>query len=227
MRCRRQRPVQVGSLCCVAARLRRLPPAASVLARLPTCATASLLCFHSDARIRSEASTGYEGGSLEEAWRAALFRLFDELPAEQRARVSSVAIDGTSSTTLLIDGDTGRCLAPPKMYNEAQGAAAVARAKAMAPPDHTATAPTSTLCKVLEWDEAGAWQAAAATGVEPAIVHQAGGLCGVCMEHVVAEMRFPDCDATDTCWGGRHSGMRCARWRRNVGFFFFPALLPR
>lgn len=106
---------------------------------------------------------------------SALWRLLGSLPAEQRRHVASLAIDGTSATTLLIDGATGACLAPPKMYNDAQGADAVARAKQIAPADHTATAATSTLCKVLAWDGEGAWQKAVAAGLEPAIVHQAGG----------------------------------------------------
>jgi sugar (pentulose or hexulose) kinase len=111
---------------------------------------------------------------------SALWKLLASIPAEQRRRIASLAIDGTSATTLLIDGGSGRCLAPPKMYNEAQNAAVVAHAKQMAPPDHAATAATSTLCKVLAWDEAGVWQAAAAAAagaeggeLEPAILHQA------------------------------------------------------
>ena len=112
--------------------------------------------------------------------RSALWKLLASIPAEQRRRIASLAIDGTSATTLLIDGSSGRCLAPPKMYHEVQPAAVVARAKQIAPPEHTATAATSTLCKVLAWDEAGVWQAAAAAAagaaggeVEPAILHQA------------------------------------------------------
>lgn len=96
------------------------------------------------------------------------------MPSAQRQRVASLAIDGTSATTMLIDAASGRCLAPPKMYNEAQSAAAVARAKQLAAEGHTATAATSTLCKVLEWDAEGAWQAAAEQGLDPAFVHQAG-----------------------------------------------------
>ncbi|PRW56955.1 Six-hairpin glycosidase [Chlorella sorokiniana] len=65
------------------------------------------------------------------------------------------------------------------MYNEAQSAAAVARAKQLAPEGHTATAATSTLCKVLEWDAAGAWQAAAEQGLDPAFVHQADWVAGL------------------------------------------------
>lgn len=42
-----------------------------------------------------------------------------------RAAVRGVAIDGTSSTALLVDGATGQPLGPPKMYDEAQPLAAV------------------------------------------------------------------------------------------------------
>ncbi len=42
-----------------------------------------------------------------------------------RRAVRAVALDGTSSTALLVDGATGRPLGPPKMYDEAQPAAAV------------------------------------------------------------------------------------------------------
>lgn len=107
--------------------------------------------------------------------RSALYRLLDAVPAEQRGRIAALAIDGTSATTLLIDGSSGRCLAPPKMYNEAQGADAVARTEVIAPRGHTATASTSTLCKVLAWDEQGSWQSAATQGAQPAFCHQAGG----------------------------------------------------
>ena len=126
--------------------------------------------------------------------RRALWQLLDAVPSAQRQRVASLAIDGTSATTMLIDAASGRCLAPPKMYNEAQSAAAVARAKQLAPEGHTATAATSTLCKVLEWDAEGAWQAAAEQGLDPAFVHQAGKRGGelggwdvVCVvDHIVA-----------------------------------------
>jgi hypothetical protein len=109
---------------------------------------------------------------------SALWQLLEAIPADQRRRIASLAIDGTSATTLLIDGDSGRCLAPPKLYNEAQPQSVVQRARQMAPAEHTATAATSTLCKVLAWDEEGLWQGAEAQGVEPAIVHQADWVAG-------------------------------------------------
>ena len=153
-------------------------------------------------------------------WERALFSLLSSLPAEARARVASLAIDGTSATAMLVDANSGRALAPPKLYNEAQGAEAVAAAKvrrvlmvggrggrgkrrqpwprfpnvaplmlmnkppplkkqAIAPPAHTAAAPTSTLCKLLTWHLAGTWQAAAAAGAAPALLHQADWLAAL------------------------------------------------
>ncbi|GLC37560.1 hypothetical protein PLESTB_001760900 [Pleodorina starrii] len=85
------------------------------------------------------------------AWRRVLFELIGSLDPAVRSSVASVAFDGTSATAMLVDPRDGTPLAPPKLYNEAQGRDVVAAAKAMAPPAHTATAPTSTLCKLLTW----------------------------------------------------------------------------
>ena len=45
------------------------------------------------------------------------------------SQVAAVAFDGTSSTSLLVDSTTGRVLAAPKLYDEAQGPEAVQAAK--------------------------------------------------------------------------------------------------
>lgn len=58
-----------------------------------------------------------------------LFELIAALPTDVVANTHSIAIDGTSSTALLVDAATGTVLAPAKLYNEAQGPAAVAAAK--------------------------------------------------------------------------------------------------
>jgi hypothetical protein len=63
------------------------------------------------------------------AWERVLFELLASLPAPARGRVASLAIDGTSATALLLDVGSGAVLAPPKLYNEAQGPEAVAAAK--------------------------------------------------------------------------------------------------
>jgi hypothetical protein len=169
---------------------------------------------------------------------SALFSLLDQVPAGVKARVGAIAIDGTSATTMLLDAESGELLAPPKLYNEAQDGAAVARAKvghsshlylpfvfirplrpplplplpstcyacyacyahtplrthiastttapqlplplqAMAPPDHTAVASTSTLCKALAWDAQGVWQHAASEGRRPVLLHQADWLASL------------------------------------------------
>jgi hypothetical protein len=109
---------------------------------------------------------------------SALWQLLGAIPGDLKPRVATIAVDGTSSTALLVDGDTGRCLALPKLYNEAQAERVVQRARQVAPPDHTATASTSTLCKLLAWDEQGLWQEAEAQGIEPAVVHQADWVAG-------------------------------------------------
>ena len=67
---------------------------------------------------------------LGDAWNAALFDLLAALDPEVMARVVSLAIDGTSATTLLLDADTGALLQPPKLYNEAQAPAIVQQVKA-------------------------------------------------------------------------------------------------
>eukprot|EP00878_Enallax_costatus_P034508 GHUV01038266.1.p1 GENE.GHUV01038266.1~~GHUV01038266.1.p1 ORF type:complete len:414 (+),score=132.25 GHUV01038266.1:205-1446(+) len=105
-----------------------------------------------------------------------LFELISALPPSVVAHTSSVAIDGTSATALLVDADTGGVLAPAKLYNEAQGPEAVAAAKVVAPPAHTATASTSTLCKGITWHQQGIWQQAAAAGAAPCLMHQADWL---------------------------------------------------
>ena len=88
----------------------------------------------------------------------ALFGLIAALPSELISKVEALAIDGTSSTALLCDRTTGEVLANPKLYNEAQGKEAVELARNLAPESHTATAGTSTLCKLLTWHLDSVWQ---------------------------------------------------------------------
>ncbi len=50
--------------------------------------------------------------------------LLKQLPQGLKDNVSSLCIDGTSSTALLVDSRRGDILAPTKIYNEDQGAEA-------------------------------------------------------------------------------------------------------
>lgn len=56
--------------------------------------------------------------------------LLKELPSDMKPHISSLCIDGTSSTALLIDSRQGDLLAPTKIYNEDQGAEPLAAIKA-------------------------------------------------------------------------------------------------
>lgn len=51
--------------------------------------------------------------------------------------------------------------------------------QSMAPPEHTATASTSTLCKLLTWDSQQLWQRLQAEGRVPQITHQADWLAAL------------------------------------------------
>lgn len=63
------------------------------------------------------------------AWQRVLFELIAALPTAVTRQVQAVAFDGTSSTSMLVDGATGRVLCAPKLYDEAQGPEAVQAAK--------------------------------------------------------------------------------------------------
>ena len=104
---------------------------------------------------------------------SALFELLDALDADVKGRAAALAIDGTSATTLLLDAEDGTLLAPPLVYNIAQPCESVEYAKSIAPPDHTATASTSSLCKVITWHQQQLWQDAAADGRSPVILDHA------------------------------------------------------
>jgi hypothetical protein len=51
--------------------------------------------------------------------------------------------------------------------------------QSMSPPSHTATASTSTLCKLLTWHQSGVWQAAQSQGATPGLLHQADWLASL------------------------------------------------
>ncbi|KAF5829568.1 hypothetical protein DUNSADRAFT_15895 [Dunaliella salina] len=123
------------------------------------------------------------GAKAEEDWAAAWERALNELilqvPSTLRSRCQGIALDGTSATAMLVDRSTGAQLAAPLLYNAAMGDKAVAMAKEIAPPSHTATASTSTLCKVIHWHLEGVWQPAQQAGKQPGLLHQADWLASL------------------------------------------------
>ena len=90
---------------------------------------------------------GIPRGGWAEAWRGALWSLLDDLPVEVRERVVSVAVDGTSGTALVVNGDDGSVVYPPMLYNEKRDDAVAA----VAPEGHTTRSASSALCKLHSW----------------------------------------------------------------------------
>ena len=90
------------------------------------------------------------------AWQTTLFDLIDQIPQSLRSRISRIAIDGTSSTVLLCDGE-GTPLHAPLMYNDACDQAPsifgdrtlVEGLRAIAPPGHPVVSASSSLVKLL------------------------------------------------------------------------------
>ena len=60
------------------------------------------------------------GSSSPMAWNRALETMLESLQPEHLENIAAIAIDGTSSTALIVDRNTGRPISKPKMYNEAQ-----------------------------------------------------------------------------------------------------------
>jgi len=104
-------------------------------------------------RVVYERSETYPAGKAgdADAWRVTLMNLLRGLPADQRSHVEGVAFDGTSASVLMCDRDSGELLCAPMMYSEAMDSSAVDAVRAAAPPFHTATASTSSLCKLVSF----------------------------------------------------------------------------
>ncbi len=84
------------------------------------------------------------------SWRRALFNILAALPSDLRPQMGRIAIDGTSGTVLLCDGQ-GQPLAPALMYNDGRGKTGLPQVKALVPIDSPACSATSSLVKLLWW----------------------------------------------------------------------------
>ena len=141
---------------------------------------ARITVIDDDLNIVSDAKLAYNIGSKDlpcwpSIWEATLANLLQSVPSIIRDETRAIAIDGTSATSLLVDASSGRILAPPKLYNEAQSSEVVRKVKDLAPPSHTTTASTSTLCKLLTWTREGRWQGEKS----PRLLHQADWLAAL------------------------------------------------
>lgn len=104
-----------------------------------------------DGEIAAQTSESYTL-NLAQTWVETLWRLLQNLPIAVRRRIDRIAINGTSSTVLLCDR-AGIPVTEALLYNDARGASVVERIRAIAPPQHTVISATSTLAKLLWWQE--------------------------------------------------------------------------
>ena len=116
---------------------------------------ARAVVIDSAGNIQAEAQYPFEatGTNTATGWQTALFTLIEQIPQERRWEIRAIAIDGTSSTVLLCDA-TGQPIDEPILYNDGRGVAVIERLKAIAPPNHTVLSATSSLAKLLWWQEA-------------------------------------------------------------------------
>jgi sugar (pentulose or hexulose) kinase len=85
-------------------------------------------------------------------WNSLVVALEDALRIIDRARVRSLAVDGTSGTLLLATAN-GEPLTPALMYNDQTSVAQAARIERAAPADSTARGASSALAKLLQLSE--------------------------------------------------------------------------
>ena len=94
------------------------------------------------------ANNGQQQPELPSLWQNALWDSIEQIPPTIRNQVRAIALDGTSSTVMLCNTD-GIPVGEPILYNDARGAAVTKRLRAIAPDNHTVLSATSSLAKLL------------------------------------------------------------------------------
>ncbi|WP_100903259.1 FGGY-family carbohydrate kinase [Nostoc flagelliforme] len=88
------------------------------------------------------------GAVTPKIWQEALFVLVQQIPDRLRREIKAIAINGTSSTVLLVDA-AGSPVDAPLLYNDARGSLVLEHLRSIAPPNHTVLSATSSLAKLL------------------------------------------------------------------------------
>ncbi len=88
---------------------------------------------------------------LTQTWENTLNELILEIPQAIRTKLQAIAIDGTSSTVLLCDAG-GKPLTEPLLYNDSREEV-LDLVKAIAPENHVVVSATSSLAKLLWWQQ--------------------------------------------------------------------------
>ncbi|MEG4586996.1 FGGY-family carbohydrate kinase [Microcoleus sp. MOSTC5] len=98
------------------------------------------------------ANNGQQQPELPSVWQKALWESIEQIPPTIRNQVRAIALDGTSSTVMLC-GTDGIPVCEPILYNDGRGAAVTERLRAIAPDNHTVLSATSSLAKLLWWQD--------------------------------------------------------------------------
>ena len=108
--------------------------------------------IRAEAELPLPAVAANELQRLPQIWKETLFETISLVPWDIRRALRAIAIDATSSTVLLCDGE-GQPVAEPLLYHDARGVESLARLRAIAPENHPAIAATSSLAKLLWWQQ--------------------------------------------------------------------------
>ena len=92
-------------------------------------------------------------------WQESLYLLLAEIALEIRQKIKAIAINGTSSTVLLCD-DQGRAISEPLLYNDSRGKFCLDKIQQMSPQNHVVNSSTSSLAKLLWYQQQDYWQEA-------------------------------------------------------------------
>ena len=105
---------------------------------------ARLVAIDTDRNVLWWGTRELSAGKLRET----LFALIQAIPIAVKARVTRMAIDGTSSTVLLCDSQ-GRIIGTPILYDDDRGKTVLDRLRAIVPAGHPAISATSSLAKLF------------------------------------------------------------------------------
>ncbi|MEO0769272.1 MAG: FGGY-family carbohydrate kinase [Cyanobacteria bacterium J06649_4] len=129
----------------------------------------------SDGQILAQVSRRFEATDRVASalvWRQMLWNLLKSIAPNLRARITRIAINGTSATMLLCD-NRGEPLCDALMYNDAITRSVLPELSAIAPAESPTLSATSTLAKAL-WLHKSGFPTAGSQGVR--LVHQADWL---------------------------------------------------
>ncbi|MGL4881455.1 MAG: FGGY-family carbohydrate kinase, partial [Waterburya sp.] len=96
---------------------------------------------------------------LPQMWQNTLYTLIAQIPLAIRKQIKAIAINGTSSTVLLCDG-SGNPITSPILYHDSRGQEVLDKIKAIAPQNHVVISATSSLAKLLWWQQQAYFQQA-------------------------------------------------------------------